>query len=450
MTNGSLAVTVLDQFARPVPGAVVTASSSSPQAVASVGMDSDGNLLLNGAPFVPISGQKTDLFWWGAAGYTDAQAAAKLSAMQAAGVNTINDGNWGLSNGIYQDTRLWTDHGMYWQGSATLDDQGHNAQGNWLDSATITTIVNRFKGNPNLLRWYIAAELNPQFASTSPTDLAGYRSAVAAIRAADPSRSVVGDLTVFDSGFNSFLTADANAAPLVEEVIGNYQSTGICIQHIMDAIFAMRDAWNAGQRFVAGISLTPVPELDQPLTSAYTGPTLAEIVRGFFWPVALNVKAFEVLWGANQRNYAGGNNGDGALTPNALQVWSDTMTALSMVSQFAPVISAPGRFGPPLTTSNTFNIAGSVNNVRGIYGVYAAAKQVGSTTYVVAVNVQESDPSLGVPRGYDDQPLSNVTIDVGVPINTITRMFEGGSPSFSGSVLTDNFPAMGVHVYVVT
>ena len=426
-----------------------TSAPTTPPAVQSVSMDADGNLLVNGQPFLWISGQKTDYWWWTAAGYTLDQTTAKLGAMASNGVNVMNDGNWGLFNGTYQDTLLWQNFGIYWAGSAVLDDQGHNAQGNWADTGTITTIVNEFKSRPNLLRWYVATELNPEAATTYPTNQPAYGTAVSAIGTADPAHPVAGDLTVFDTGFNTWIMPSLNAAPIVEETVG-YPTTGITIQHIMDAIFSMRDAWNAGQRFVAGISITPIPELNQPLPSTYPATSVVEMVRAFFWPIALNVKAFEVLWGANQRTYTGANTGDSALPPGAQQTWSNTLTALSMVRAMQPVIVAPGRFAPVPTTP-AFTIPTSFcNNVRSISGIYAAAKQVGTTLYVVAVNVNEAGCQVGYPAGYNDTAVSGATINVGASIVSVTRMFEGGSPSFSGGVITDDFAPMGVHVYKIS
>ena len=432
------------------PSTSTSASApTTPPAVQSVSMDADGNLLVNGQPFLWISGQKTDYWWWTAAGYTLDQTTAKLGAMASNGVNVMNDGNWGLFNGTYQDTLLWQNFGIYWAGSAVLDDQGHNAQGNWADTGTITTIVNEFKSRPNLLRWYVATELNPEAATTYPTNQPAYGTAVSTIGTADPAHPVAGDLTVFDTGFNTWIMPSLNAAPIVEETVG-YPTTGITIQHIMDAIFSMRDAWNAGQRFVAGISITPIPELNQPLPSTYPATSVVEMVRAFFWPIALNVKAFEVLWGANQRTYTGANTGDSALPPGAQQTWSNTLTALSMVRAMQPVIVAPGRFAPVPTTP-AFTIPTSFcNNVRSISGIYAAAKQVGTTLYVVAVNVNEAGCQVGYPAGYNDTAVSGATINVGASIVSVTRMFEGGSPSFSGGVITDDFAPMGVHVYKIS
>ena len=413
-------------------------------------MDGDGNLLVNGQPFLLISGQKTDYWWWTTAGYSLDQTTAKLGAMAANGVNAIDDGNWGFFNGsTYQDTLLWQNFGFYWLGSAVLDNQGHNAQGNWADTATVTAIVNEFKARPNLLRWYVATELNPQAATTYPTNQAAYAAAVQAITAADPVHPTVGDLTVYGTGFSTWLVPSLDAQPIVEEAMA-YPSSGIAIQHIMDAIFNMRDAWNAGQRFVAGISLTPIGELDQPLPSTYPAISVAEMERAYFFPIALNVKTFEVLWGPNQRTYSGGNTGDTALPTGAQQTWSNTLTALSMVRAIQPVILAPGRFAPVPTTP-PFTIPTSFcNNVRAISGIYAASKQVGMTLYVVAVNLNEAGCQLGNPAGYNDTAVTGATINVGVPIVSVTRMFESGSPSFSGGVITDDFPAMGVHVYKIS
>lgn len=426
-----------------------------PQPVASVGLDGDGNLLVNGAPFLYIGGQKTDYFWWSAAGYSTAQADAKLGAMQAAGFNGTGEGNWGQYNGAYQDLLLWQKFGFYWLGSATLDDQGHSANG-WTDAATLTTIVKEFSLRPNLLRWYVAAELNPQVAVTAPYDLASYQAAVTAIRAADPVHQVVGDLTVFDTNYDTFLVASADQFPLAEMTvtIPDGGGTGIDAQHIMDVIFAMQNDWNRGQRFIAGLSITPIGEEDNLLPSTFVGPSQASLTRALVWAVAANVKAFELLWGPNQRGYCLANPtkcvGDTDQSASVLRVWADALAAFSQVRALQPVILAPGRFAP-ITTTPAFQVAQSgCNNIRPIYGVYAAKKQVGAVAYVIAVNVNEVGCSGAYPQGYNDTPVSGATIDVGFPITSVARMLDTTpAPAFSGSVISDNFGAMGVHVYRV-
>ena len=420
-----------------------------------IGVDQDGNLLVSGQPFLYVGGQKLDYFWWSAAGYSTAQADAKLGAMQAAGFNGIGEGNWGQYNGAYQDLLLWQKFGFYWLGSATLDDQGHSANG-WTDAATISTIVKEFSLRPNLLRWYVAAELNPQVATTAPYDLASYQAAVSAIRAADSTHPVVGDLTVFDTNFDSFLTASADQFPLAEMTvtIPDGGGTGIDAQHIMDVIFAMQADWNRGQRFVAGLSITPIGEEDNLEPSTFVGASQASLTRALVWAVAANVKAFELLWGPNQRNYCVANPtrcvGDADQPAGVLQVWSNALAAFSQVRALQPVILAPGRFAQVITTP-AFQIASSgCNNIRPIFGVYASKKQVGSTAYVIAVNVNEVGCAGAYPQGYNDTAVSGATIDVGFPITSVTRMLDASpAPSFSGSVITDDFAPMGVHVYVV-
>lgn len=421
-------------------------AAGGPPSIQSVRMDSDGNFIVNGRPFLLIAGQKVDYAWWDAAGYTRGQADLKLGQLRAAGVNTIDLGNW--FGAPYQDQALWNQFGFYWIGSAVLDGQGHNAQGNWADGRTITAIVNEFKSRPNLLRWYVATELNPEVADQKGGWRSGYAAAVEAIRAADPAHPVVGDLTVFAGATTEWLTPSLNQAPLIEEVLG-YPSTGITIQHLLDALLAMNTAWQRGQRFVAGMSATPIPELDRPLPPNFSGPSRAELRRFFLWPVALNVKAFEVLWGANQRGYRGGRNGDSTLPPAALRVWKDTLDTLSEVKSLESVILAPGRF-VPLTTAPVFRIGGVDNNVRPLYGIYAAKKIVGHDVYVIAVNANEAGPAAGVPRGYDDTRVDGARIDVGLPIGTVVRMPDTATVSSSGSTITDSFDPMATHLYKIT
>lgn len=433
----AFAAALFPRFPAPASGAA--------QPIRSVGVDADGNFVVNGRPFLLIAGQKVDYAWWDAAGYTRGQADLKLGQLRAAGVNTIDLGNW--FGAPYQDQALWNQFGFYWIGSAVLDGQGHNAQGDWTAARQITAIVNEFKARPNLLRWYVATELNPEVA-----DQKGWRSSYAAavttIRAADPAHPVVGDLTVFAGAATEWLTPSLNQAPLIEEALG-YPSTGITIQHLLDALLAMNTAWQRGQRFVAGISATPIPELDRPLPPDFSGPSRSELRRFFLWPVALNVKAFEVLWGANQRGYRGGRSGDSTLPPAALRVWKDTLDTLSEVKSLESVILAPGRF-VPLATAPAFRIGGVDNNVRPLYGIYAAKKVVGRDVYVVAVNANEAGPAAGVPRGYDDTRVDGARIDVGVPIAAAVRIPDTGAVSSAGSTITDSFDPMATHVYKIT
>ena len=426
-----------------LPTSQIPAASSPP--VQSVSVDADGNLVVNGRPFLLIAAEKVDYAWWGAAGYPRGQADLKLAQLRAAGVNTINLGNW--FGAPYQDQALWSQFGFYWIGSAVLDGQGHDAQGDWTAARQITAIVNEFKARPNLLRWYVATELNPEVADQQ-NRRSTYAAAVATIRATDPAHPVVGDVTVNAGATTDWFTPSLNQAPLIEEALG-YPSTGITIQHLLDALLAMNTAWQRGQRFVAGMSATPIVELDRPLPPTFSGPSRAELRRFFLWPVALNVKAFEMLWGPNQRGYPGGRSGDSGLPPAAQRVWKDTLDTLSDVKSLEPVILAPGRF-VPVTTAPAFRIGGVDNHVRPLYGIYAAKKVVGRDVYVIAVNANETGPAAGVPRGYDDTRVDGARIDVGVPIETAARILDVGTVSFSGSTITDSFDPLATHVYKIT
>src|SRR5437588_87826 len=129
----------------PSAGGAGASPSADPPAIQSVSVDSNGNLVVNGKPFLLIAGEKLEYAWFGAAGYTPAQADAYMTQMQSWGFNTLGEGNWiQISPGVYQDQAAWQRHGFYWIGSATIDDQGHNAQGTFglpVGDALITTIV---------------------------------------------------------------------------------------------------------------------------------------------------------------------------------------------------------------------------------------------------------------------------------------------------------------------
>lgn len=439
-------------------GACLTNATPTSLAFTGAGMDADGNFLFNGVPYVVIAGEKVDILGWQAAGYTATQYGAKLTSLKNAGMNAIGEGNW--SGG--QDQTLFNTYGFYWLGSATLDDAGHNAQGNWCDSQTIQTIVNRFKAQTNILRWYVATELNPQSAITYPTNQMCYAQAVSAIRAVDTVHTVVGDVMVFDTNFGSFLTTGLNQMPFAEMVISsplsNTGGTGVDIQHIADVLNEFTNDWTNGQRFIAGISITALPEEDVLPPSTAAGAPVANLVRGYLWAIAQNVKVFELLWGPNQRNYCGNpvlNQpnpcvGDADQPAGYLQTWTDAQTAIQDVAALAGVISAPGRF-VRITTTPAYQAGPTCNNVRQLSGVDAWMKTTGTHHYVIAVNLAEAGCNSGNPAGFVDVATNGATINVGFTISTVTRLAPdtGAAPSFTGSTITENFVPMGVHVYDV-
>src|SRR5205807_5625794 len=399
----------------PSAGGGGASPSAGPPAIQSVSVDSNGNLVVNGKPFLLIAGEKLEYAWFGAAGYTPAQADAYMTQMQSWGFNTLGEGNWiQISPGVYQDQAAWQRHGFYWIGSATIDDQGHNAQGTFglpVGDALITTIVNEFRTRPNLLRWWVTGEY-----SSPPPDLTRYATAVATVKAADPSR-IVGEVMVDSAGWTNGLGATRIQQAFTEQVIGGQSSpsAAIQIQALYRAMSAMQNAKAGGAQFVIGASTTPLPELDSARPWGVL-PSRIQIQRFFLLQVAMDSRAFEVLWGPNQR--AGfPNNGDAGLPPGSLDVWNWTGQAIAQVKSLEPVILAPGLW-QRVTTTPAFTILPPQNNIIDYRGIYGVKKIAGGITYVIAVNLnQVSNVETG---------LGGATIDVGFPINSATKMFESG------------------------
>jgi len=121
-------------------------------------------------------------------------------------------------------------------------------------------------------------------------------------------------------------------------------------------------------------------------------------------------------------------------------VWNWTGQAIAQVKSLEPVILAPASW-QRVTTTPAFTILPPQHNIIDFRGIYATKKTVGGTTYVIAVNVNQVN--------FVETGLNSATINVGFPINSVTKMFETDPVTFTGSVITDSFVPMGVHVYAV-
>jgi len=432
--------------------------------IQSVSVDTNGNLVVNGSPFLLIQGTNLDYRGWFTSGYTQSQADAKIAQMRQNGMNTIfadwytMDTLWAGGNPTqYADLLVWQRHGLYIHGSATLDDTRQNNSGGVIadygvpNNSDILQIMNRFKSRPNLLLWWINNEYN--YDASLP---AKYCTGANTVKGVDPMR------TWGDVGVNSMTAAQweqvlGACMPVtwVEATIAPF-STGEAVIHLYDGLAVLNQAWNDGTRFVLGFSTTPIPELDPAAVgdgrdcgtfySAMRVPTQAEIHRYFMYQVANNVRAFDILWGPNQRcsNVPPGDS----LAPAYLSAWNNTMTETNRVRSLAPIILAPGRWQPLVTTPAFVPYAPSPtgNDFRGIY---AAKKTVGGTTYIIACNL-DFVAGATTTSPWVENAVKKATINVGFPIKSATRIFETGAASFSGGVITDAFAPMGVHVYVVT
>lgn len=451
-------VAVLVASVLSVAAGVTAQPASAP--VGSVSLDSDGNLVLNGKPFLLIQGTNMDYQGWGMGGYTTAQADAKLAQMVRWGFNTLF-GNWNTIDPNnrttpYQDALAWQRHGLYWHGAATLDDV-YTPDGNmaryWTPAgqAVVTKIVNRHRTQPNLLLWWIANEWQgfPGAATTS------YLAGAATVRAVDPVH-LWGDTIVNNrAGWEAVLNPAGMPVGWYEATM-SYEGVGETLGHLYDAMVAMNKGWLAGQRYVLGVSTTPIQEIDTAATRGLPrAPSQAEIHRFFMYQVANNARAFDVLWAVNQ----GLGRGDARLAllpaPNArpsyLDVWNSVGLEIERINSMAAVILAPGRW-QVLATTPAFQLGqGPTGN--SMAGVFAAKKTVAGVTYVIATNMNEYEKpnptNPNAPGTWSDLPTPAATINVGVPVRSVTRLFETGAVSFSGNRISDSFPAMSAHVYAV-
>ena len=447
-------------------GSTGTTTSGSAGGSPTVSVNGDGNLVVNGVPFLLIQGTNTDYGWWYAASYTQAQADTKMDQMVKSGFNT-NYTTWATMDQYwpggdptqYQDLLMWKLHGLYQNGSARTDDQmqGNYADYGILNNPDIVRIMNRFKSRPNLLLWWIDGEYNPD-----STPAAQYCTGANTVKGQDPTRSW-GDVVlngISTAKWETFLgcmpVAWVEAAIAFERADGTVHGTGTTFSQLYDGLGVVNKAWNDGYRFVLGFSTTPIAELDPAANgstldcstyyNAMRPPTQAEIHRYFMYQVANNVRAFDILWAPNQRCSAVPRGDNLALA--YLTTWNNAMTEMSRVRSLESVILAPGRWQPVVTTPVFVPYAPSSTG-NDFKGVYAAKKTVGGKTYIIACNLDFHEDPVNVDQ-WTENAISNAKIDVGRGIHSVTRLFESAAPpSFSGSVITDSFVPMSVHVYLV-
>lgn len=528
---------------------------SPPESVASptnppiVGIDTNNNLTINGVPTLLIRSSNLTEDWWQIAGYTAAQADVKIQQAQAAGMNCMV-GNWTTVAGFRpapyantpQDQVAWLKYGLYWQGSANKDENGSMFVITD-DYSLMGPKITSHKGRLNLIGWMCQGECDPAGhagAPDTPTYISRYVGATQYIRAADPTRSVVSsdvveNLGVLQTYWDSLVFPNGLNMPMTETTVTTTLSTtptpgSLDIGHLYPYLLIQNQrvlANPGGLGWVPSVSTTPLPELTN--TPLYI-PTQDQLNRHLFLQVAMNIRAFEFLWGPMQRDQSPTNqlsqaskirfvssgadtrtvtlaglisgvltqeivtlngatsvdsantydtagfgsctisatsgtltvtvtqttggtsigtigtgrhgiyaNGDQGMPVGFLDVWNHWLVALTNVKSIESVILAPGNW-LKLTTTPVFS-----DDTGHPYftGIYAAKKVVGATVYVIAINMNEDTSA-------NEIVVSGGTIDVGQTINTATRLFEVGSVSFAGSVITDDFAVMQVHVYQIT
>ena len=135
-------------------------------------------------------------------------------------------------------------------------------------------------------------------------------------------------------------------------------------------------------------------------------------------------------------------NGDLGLPYGVLATYQQILGIFANIRSIEQVILAPGTW-----TACGSNHPGSYRSGFGQTGVLSVKKSYGGNLYVIAINIDSGGDSV-----FTDTAVNGVTIDVGQTINSATRLFGTGSggTSFSGSVITENFPAMATRIWQIT
>lgn len=315
-------------------------------------------------------------------------------------------GNW-FSNPDGSNPReqfLWDQYRLYFYGSATQDiGRSKDAWAAGLNTsqgrAVIADIVSFHKRKPYLLFWLIVNEYNPDAMPISQ-----YRPVHNYVRSLDPAR-LAGDIYVL-AGSTSVREAiyQIGGVMLPEISVDQSSSPDHPFSRLLGELLLQDRLWQQGYRFVRGVSTTPIGEFI-PMGVHRCGDHRAspypyvELERWFLTQVALNGRAFEVLWGPSQTE-AGC---DPSQTPwgswaRVMEVWSWQNTLIRhLTTTLRPIILSASTFSRIASATPAFEEPSYLNGF--VYrGLYAAQKQVAGTTYLAVINTQSQDlPNATVP-----------------------------------------------------
>lgn len=381
---------------------------------------SDGWLEINGQPILMVNGHK--IFGWIGRDET------KYLAMKHAGFTSF-EGNW-FNDGADAQW-IYDNWGLYFWAPATQDlgrsqdalfGPGINTPAG---RAIIAVIVNRYKHKPYLIAWKVVNEYN---ASGMP--IREWQQAKNFILTLDTDH-LLGDVYVLTHPENPFQAHDAMDIPFTELALG-WGSPEQALGYLLGSLRAQEEKWQAGHRFVRGVSTTPIPEFLPGVTNhrVWDRP---ELYRFFLAQVIFNVRAFEILWGPNQVG-AGrtpemhGWPGGWADIDNRWGWTLDVTTALT--TTLRPVIMSPGLFVRISSASPAFEIPSQFNNF--LYsGLYAAQKIVEGVTYIGAVNTESRSLSVVI-------PASGATA-----VNVIT----GAQVPITNGAIRETIPGLTARIY---
>lgn len=383
--------------------------------VQQTGVSSWASLLVNGQPAVVTSLNK--FAGWAGLGWLRNQAdyEQRLREAKASGFNTL----WVRE----PPSNFWNTWSM-WATANAYDLQGSQEVFN-------PDRIARLSRDPALLLWFLHSEFHGQTSSYSQWTADKNR-----VKGIDPNR-VVGDLVMYQAGYPSESTNPYTVMeyPMPEFTISEFAPYTQVLHMVNESQYADRIR-SRGARFVKAASVTVVSEFATYINGGRpVVPSREEIFRAFLLLAALNYRAFDVLWGANQVIYNNESERQQLfqnleqLRPAIDRAWADTLDAFRLLAgPLYDVLADPAPFVQVTDATPSFRL-----QFDRYVGVYAARKNFGGTTYVVVVNPEETALSISVP----------------VAGSGGTELVTGQGVSVSGGRISATLPARSARVYAI-
>jgi len=383
--------------------------------VQSTAVASSGALLVNGSPVLAASLSKFG--GWAGLGWLRNQAdyEQRLREAKAAGFNTL----WVRE----PPSNFWNTWSL-WATANAYDLQGSQEVFN-------PDRVARIARDPAMLVWFLHSEFHGMTSSYSDWTTTKNR-----VKSIDPNH-VVGDLVMYQAGYPSETTNPYAVMeyPMPEFTISEFAPYTQVLHIVNESQYADRIRAR-GARFVKAGSVTVVSEFATYINGGRPRiPSREEIFRAFLLLAALNYRAFDVLWGANQVIYSNEQERQQLLQnleqlrPSIDRAWADTLDAFRLLmGPLYSVVADPANFTQITDATPRFQL-----QFDRYVGVYAVRKAVGGTTFVIAVNPEESSLSVSIP----------------VSGSTATDLVTGQSLSLTGGRIAVTLPARAARVYAV-
>ena len=425
----------------PVPSPSPSVSpSSTPQAVINTQVGLGGWLLVNGQPVVLTTLSK--FYAWDFHQRVGRTAEELWDQVKSAGFIAIQ-GNW-FSDQDGSNPReqfLWDRYRLYFVSSATQDfgrslDSWRPGLNSPEGRSIIANIVNFHKGKPYLLYWLVVNEYNP-----SAMPVSDYRLVHEYVRTLDFDR-LTGDLYVL-AGSSSDREALYRIGGVILPEISIDQSANADhpFTRLLNELLFQERLWQNGVRFIRGISTTPIGEFIPMGTRPcgdhrpYAYP-YEELERWYLTQLALNARAFDVLWGPSQYESTCdlSKTGWGSWT-KIMEVWNWQLSWIHhLTTKFRPLILSPTSFSRILDATPALQEPSSITNW--VYrGIYAAQKQVNGTTYLIVINTQSED-------------LQNVAVPISGSF-AVDLLTQERLSITSNSLRWPSFPALKARIFVI-